>query len=281
MDDPEQHEGGRRPSGHGPFIDVPVDDDDANCQSFAPGNRQSTVGSANRASQVVGSRKSLAANSNRNSTIGGNRRSQYDDNRVSMFSFSAPPNRTSAYSAVAAPSSNRNSRAFVDPRANLGPLKVGDGGTAPRAPGDVLPGETPAVSSMKQYNTLGVNQSSIGGGAGGNSGSGRTSRRAASPANSHTNSTKGGQSRSDAAGATPSPRQARRARVNTNTSNRSSVVSDATPSAAAFQSAAMDRKPSWDSQVGQNLRTQQQGRRPSADGSTGAGASGWGSDDDK
>lgn len=284
-DDPEDYEGGRRPSGHGPFIDVPVDDNN--------NNRQSMVGS-NRNSQLVGSRRSMAGNnSNRNSTIGGNRQSQYDDNRVSMFSFSAPNNRLSAYSAVGAQNANskRSSRVFTDPRANQGPLKVGDGGTVPRAPTDIIPGETPVVSSMKQYNSLGgslgVNQ---------NVGSSRASKssRNASPSTSHQGSRRGSASGGQPTLATSStaatPRSARRARINNNSSNRSSMISDSstTPvvAAAASQpasSSAMDRKSSWDSQVGQNLTNHNKARRASADESAGEamGGEGWGTDDEK
>lgn len=284
-DDPDDYEGGRRPSGHGPFIDVPVDDNR---------NRQSMVGS-NRNSQLVGSRRSMAGNnSNRNSTIGGNRQSQYDDNRVSMFSFSAPNNRLSAYSAVGAQNANskRSSRVFTDPRANQGPLKVGDGGTVPRAPTDIIPGETPVVSSMKQYNSLGgslgVNQNV------GSSRAGSKSSRNVSPSTSHQGSRRGsasgGQPTLATSSKTATPRSARRARINNNSSNRSSVISDSstTPvvAAAAAQpasSSAMDRKSSWDSQVGQNLTNHNKARRASADESAGeaTGGEGWGTDDEK
>jgi hypothetical protein len=230
----------------------------------------------NRNSQVVGSRRPRPSgnDSNRNSTIAGNRKSGVDSNRVSMFSFQAPPNRTSAYSAVGAANANanRNSRVYVDPRANLGPLKVGDGGTVPRAPSDVLPGETPAVSSMKQYNTLGA--SSPGGGN-------RLSKaRGASPSTSRRNSV--GRSSEPPSAAAPSPRQARRApRIGgAGTPNRSSYVSDGS-GIIPPESAAMDRKSSWDSQVGQKL-ARQQGRRPSADAeSPNAQGGGWGSDDEQ
>lgn len=253
--------GSRRPSNYGPFVNVDVHD--IGPDSIAPTNRNS---------QVVGSRRSRPTGSD------ANRKSGVDSNRVSMFSFQAPPNRTSAYSAVGAANANanRNSRIYVDPRASLGPLKVGDGGTAPRAPSDVLPGETPAVSSMKQYNTLGATSPS---------GANRLSKvRGPSPSASQQNSRRGsvGRSGEPPTAAAPSPRQARRVRQahgGTGASNRSSYVSDGS-GIIPPESAAMDRKSSWDSQVGQKL-ARQQGRRPSADESTNAQGGGWGSDDEQ
>ena len=204
-----------------------------------------------------------------------------------MFSFQAPPNRTSAYSAVGAANANanRNSRVYVDPRANLGPLKVGDGGIVPRAPSEVLPGETPAVSSMKQYNTLGASSP---GGSGG--GGGRLSKaRGPSPSTSQRTSRRGnvGRANEPPSAAAPSPRQSQRGapRVGqaiggTGASNRSSYVSDGS-GIIPPESAAMDRKSSWDSQVGQKL-ARQQGRRPSADAETAdAQGGGWGTDDEQ